>query len=300
MKIYPEISLCGNDLNGQLSYKSSLTIKIKERIKLVINLIVNYVKFIFNMMRKNDEIFRETDSLSDEAMEKGRVKFNAQSHNVYVLSCAYSEIETAKTVTTAMNKFYTSLGYSLFANEFSKKIKESSTDSLMQEIRSEIPKHKEIIVFPLVIYQRHWTSVQVDLRSKRIYYLDSLGKGFEHVLSLDEKIRKIDYYDLIWTHLEGIKFFMDRLYPDEATFAIYPEKKMLSNGKLNSPSAIRKVNQYDLWNCGAYIFHYGLVASELQKTQKLDPALIRQPFYETTRSILEIKKWMSKELNSSP
>lgn len=282
-------------------YRFAFANGIKKRVKIVLDLIVSYVKAIFNFFWGNPSVFKETDPMDDQNINDLRAAFNAKNHRAYVLSSVFSQAESARKLIDIEIKFYNCLNLSFFPDDYIEKFKRLSTHRLFEQLRGAIPAHKTLLIFPISLYDHHWTSIQIDLVNQRVYYLDPLGKGLNRMIFKEEgKLRKINYYELIWNYLEGIKNMMNQIYATK-TFQVYhPHAEVSSlNPKSSSPSCIRKRNQYDLWNCGAYIFHYGLVASEkFNQETPFSPIKIRQPFYETTLSVLHLKKWMTWQLSS--
>ncbi|WP_068469181.1 Ulp1 family isopeptidase [Candidatus Protochlamydia phocaeensis] len=229
----------------------------------VVRLVASYVLSFFNQMvkEKSEDPLTSTTLATESQMECYRRHFNQENPSVYFFPCFNSIIEA-------------SLNSSLSLPIFADKPQNSVIGKIMEELiiyenegwKLQIPEGISLLVLPFNLSYNHWTSIQVNLKTKQIYFLDSNGPGNRFRQTLHPRTQQlVNYYELIWQELEGVKALMEQA-TQEAFHFYHPGLQgsaPSSSQRLSlSPSIIKGRQQYDKWNCGMFTFHYAWLVSQ--------------------------------------
>ena len=277
---------------AKLSMKPSIREKVRalwQKVVLLFTMLKNYITFTFTTQHP-EKNFNRFKFLDNDDVDHFSRYFNKFPHSAYILASSHADIENHLSTFERGGQFYHTLLLSFITEANHLSFKNLPIQKQFAALKKAIPAEKSLLVLPIAVNNRHWTSIHIHLEKKQIYFLDPLGKGY-HKENFQNQ--KIDYYKLTWKLLENITFIMNTLYAQEKRiFKVY---KMKSEGPA---SVINTIDQFDGWNCGTFLFHYALRAGINSDNPCFFPYHNQMGFFKTQISINQLKKTIIKYLNT--
>lgn len=234
---------------------NAIAVPIDHVIVTIAKLVFDHIKAIFNQIFYPEDSLTSTNQLTFAQMETYRQRFNAESGKVHVLSnnnpnIAFLARDLRWTFFNPLNLQHSYARYVL--------------EPLILDEKLVLPNGKEVLVIMVNLDDKHWTSIQIDLRTNKIRYFDPAGES-------NTEDQKINFNALIALYLSGLRECLKHYLPERAfEVEVGP----------HSPSVIKDRDQYDGWNCGVFVFYYAMLANQVAETH-----LFKRPFTEVQANI---------------